>query len=334
MRIIITYMLLSLFTRQALCQHFDTVHLQNSTVTIGAYDDYTVIKQGDSLFMHNEIKGAVEKYTMVIELSPTNEEAVSKRAFAYLQLDNYEKSLVDYNTAIKINEANYVSFSNRALVKWYLKDYYGAIGDCNIAIQLNSKYAFAYFHKGISYFELSEYKKAIDCYDQAILLDDKFSRAFCNRGNAKFELNDSSGACDDWYVANLMGNKMADSMREKYCILLSSHPLIFGQSSKDITYSTLENKIIDTIIKLKEVRERAKYIENQTKDKRRLQYSIWKRPTKTTPYYWVKVLEDNGSTLYTHFNFYVYPNTMNIKYLDTVSDEVLDLKTWRKRGSN
>jgi hypothetical protein len=90
-----------------------------------------------------------------------------------------------------------------------------------------------------------------------------------------------------------------------------------------------EDQIIDTIFKLKEVKERAKYVESQTQGKRHLQYSIWEKPTETTPYYWVKVMEDNGVSTYTHFNFFVYPKTMAIKYFDTINDETIDLKTWR-----
>ncbi len=125
-------------------------------------------------------------------------------------------------------------------------------------------------------------------------------------------------------------------MRISFLILiiqLISAPSIFGQTSKTITYSKQENKIIDTIIKLKEVRDRAKYVLDQSKGKRHLQYGIWGKPANKEPYYWVKVMEDNGDTYYTHFNFYVYPKTMAIKYLDTKNDEVLDLKTWRERGS-
>jgi hypothetical protein len=96
----------------------------------------------------------------------------------------------------------------------------------------------------------------------------------------------------------------------------------------------LEDRIIDTIIKLEEVKERGEYVKAQTNGRRHLQYSIWKNPSKTKPYYWVKVMEDNGVALVTHFNFYVYPKSMTIKYFDTVTNEVLDLKTWRKRKTN
>ena len=98
--------------------------------------------------------------------------------------------------------------------------------------------------------------------------------------------------------------------------------------------ANLENKIVDTIANLKEVKERANYVEDQTNGKRHMHIAIWGRPTRATPYYLVKVMEDNGDAYVTHFNFFVYPKTMTIKYLDTMTDEVLDLGAWRKRKNN
>ena len=95
--------------------------------------------------------------------------------------------------------------------------------------------------------------------------------------------------------------------------------------------STLEQKIVDTILKLPEVKERAKYIEQQTKGNRHL--SIWIEDTPHLPnqnYYWIKAGEDNGTNLVTHFNFYVYSGSMNIVYYDTVSDSTFTLDSWRK----
>ena len=103
-----------------------------------------------------------------------------------------------------------------------------------------------------------------------------------------------------------------------------------GNTKSSIVLSKLGNKIIDTIISLKEVKAQALYVLKQTKGTRHLQYSIWQKPTKKKPYYWVKVMEDNGSTYYTHFNFYVYPGSLRIKYLDTMNDRAIDLETWRK----
>lgn len=107
--------------------------------------------------------------------------------------------------------------------------------------------------------------------------------------------------------------------------------LLNAQSSKEKPFSKVERRILDTITKLKEVRERIKYVDEKTKGKRHLAFVIWEKPTQQNPYYWVKVTEDNGMTYYTHFNFFVYPQPIIIKFLDTANDNVTDLKTWRKR---
>jgi hypothetical protein len=95
--------------------------------------------------------------------------------------------------------------------------------------------------------------------------------------------------------------------------------------------NSLEEKIIDTIFKLSEVKERAKYIEQQTKGKRRLHIWIEDTPQSSgQKYYWVKAGEDNGTALVTHFNFYVYPDSMRIMYYDITKDKEFTLSQWRK----
>src|ERR1700684_1649130 len=95
-------------------------------------------------------------------------------------------------------------------------------------------------------------------------------------------------------------------------ILISFFASVYSYSQKPATLplSKIENKILDTIAKLKRVKERIAYVEKETKGKRHLKFIIWDKPTKYHPYYWVKVMEDNGLSYYTHFNFYVYPKTM------------------------
>jgi len=103
---------------------------------------------------------------------------------------------------------------------------------------------------------------------------------------------------------------------------------------KEPAFNKIENKIIDTIANLAEVKERAGYVEKQSRGKRHLVYTIYQKPVKAIPYYWIKVWEDNGSAYVTHFNFYVYPKTFLIKYLDTANDKVIDLETWREKRND
>ena len=93
----------------------------------------------------------------------------------------------------------------------------------------------------------------------------------------------------------------------------------------------LEIKILDTISHLREVKQRNAYVIKHSKHQRQLKYIIWSKPSNSEPFYWVKVVEDNGIADYTHFNFFVYPYTLTIKYFDTNDDKEIDLKTWRRK---
>lgn len=91
-----------------------------------------------------------------------------------------------------------------------------------------------------------------------------------------------------------------------------------------------EDMVIDKVFDIPEVKERAEYIKKETNDQRNLKIWIAARPNNNDDYYWVKAGEDNGMSLVTHFDFYVYPKTMSVKFYDVVEDKVLSLSEWRK----
>ncbi|HVX28008.1 MAG TPA: hypothetical protein VHB70_16785 [Parafilimonas sp.] len=91
----------------------------------------------------------------------------------------------------------------------------------------------------------------------------------------------------------------------------------------------IERKIFDTISKLPEYKARALYIEKKTSGKRHLAIVIYKRPSNKIRYYWIKAVEDNGTSFYTHFNFYIYTDPFSIKYYDVINDVAITLEEWR-----
>ena len=92
-----------------------------------------------------------------------------------------------------------------------------------------------------------------------------------------------------------------------------------------------ETQIIDAVAQLPEVKLKKAEIERITKGKRHLKIIIYATPQEAQKdYYWVKVVEDNGTSLVTHFNFYVYPQNLKIRYYDIANDKIMNLKTWRK----
>lgn len=97
----------------------------------------------------------------------------------------------------------------------------------------------------------------------------------------------------------------------------------------NMTEEKLEEKIIDTIFSLKEVKEREEYIERETKGVRHMTIWVAEKPTEKNKCYWIKAGEDNGTNLVTHYNFVVYPDSMRIMYYDVVNDQQITLDEWR-----
>src|SRR5688500_7611063 len=97
-------------------------------------------------------------------------------------------------------------------------------------------------------------------------------------------------------------------------LIISISTAAKSQNQEVQSNSKLEDKVIDTIASLKEVKDRAAYVKKETQGKRNLSFMIAGEPSKETPYYWVKVMEDNGGAYHTHFNFYVHSKTMWILY--------------------
>jgi hypothetical protein len=105
----------------------------------------------------------------------------------------------------------------------------------------------------------------------------------------------------------------------------------FSQSKNHSTHKkTIEERILDTVMNIPEVKEEAKYVETESHGKRHLSLFINLKPSKTFRYYWIKVWEDNGYSFVTHFHFYVDPKTLSIKFLDTSTNNAIDLNVWQK----
>ncbi len=96
--------------------------------------------------------------------------------------------------------------------------------------------------------------------------------------------------------------------------------------------SSIEDQMMDKILSLPEVKERADYVVKETKGERHLEIWIAARPKETGSYYLIKVGEDNGMSLVTHFDFHVNPKTLEIKYYDVLTDSELSLSEWRKQN--
>lgn len=117
-------------------------------------------------------------------------------------------------------------------------------------------------------------------------------------------------------------------------LLTLSLILLFQNGFGQITYikeSKGGSKATDLIAGLPEVINADNYVKRVTKGKRHLFNYLASEPTKDMPYYWVKVVEDNGVARHAHFHFYVQPKTYKIFYLDILTDKMIPEKQCRKK---
>jgi len=83
---------------------------------------------------------------------------------------------------------------------------------------------------------------------------------------------------------------------------------LFAQNKPD--RNLVEDKISAHISHLPEVVAMARRVDSLSKGTRHLASLIYERPSANSKYYKVKVVEDNGVSLVTYFNFFVSEDTL------------------------
>lgn len=91
-----------------------------------------------------------------------------------------------------------------------------------------------------------------------------------------------------------------------------------------------EDRIVNLIMDLDEVKRKDSIVVKLSKGKRRLSTYVEAIPTATDPYYWVKVAEDNGGSYVTYYSFAVHPKTYQVSYYDVTQDSLITIDQWRK----
>ncbi|KAL9656685.1 hypothetical protein ABK040_002955 [Willaertia magna] len=118
-------------------------------------------QQGNELYVDEDYKGALEKYSQAIELE-RKVEYFEKRSACNYQLENYKLS----------------------------------INDADEAITLNPKSFNAYLRKGMGHFELEQYQDAKQAFEKALQLkpEDSKIKTWLRKTNAELENNKSSSS--------------------------------------------------------------------------------------------------------------------------------------------
>ena len=148
---------------------------------------------------------AIEIYSKVLKIAPTNFEALYSRARLYNFLGDYDKALEDLNLANKIYPNSFnVSFS-KAEANYYIGNYQLAVDDSEYGIRLLEEflertkseisleqyldryraYVNSYIIRGHAYVAIGEYDKALRDYGYAINTINRFMVVLKRKGRTR-----------------------------------------------------------------------------------------------------------------------------------------------------
>jgi hypothetical protein len=104
------------------------------------------------------------------------------------------------------------------------------------------------------------------------------------------------------------------------------------------TNIVIENKILEKLLNLPEVKAAGRFIDSLSHRHHGISMRIVQRPARSKKYYIIDAGYSNGERFENYYNFYVWPDKMIIKIVDSYTSQLLTLAEWRKKhlayGSN
>jgi len=192
---------------------------------------------------------AIGDFTKALEVS-SNPDIYAARGFAYMQKQDFQRSVSDYNTAIGKNPEKIEFYGQLALslygirhlkeaiadadkyldqnpsspelvemelrAKYEMKDYAGALVSAQQFIKLQNK-PISYYYAGLMAFNMAKYEDATKYFSTAISLDANYRDAYYSRALCYFGVNDNAHGCLDIMKAKSLGFQNIDPKIESYC---------------------------------------------------------------------------------------------------------------------
>ena len=152
---------------------FARLHAHDKAYIEPDAEDY--LQRGIAVHQDNNLDRAIEYYTEVIRLDPT---------------DTFIISIACYSRGLAYAEKGEVD---------------PAIANYNESIQLNPDFADAYHYRGIAYKDKGEFERAVEDYNQAIQLQPNSVLFYNNRSVALLHLQEWEKAKSDLTIAQNMG---------------------------------------------------------------------------------------------------------------------------------
>ncbi|UKN03803.1 hypothetical protein K6119_09900 [Paracrocinitomix mangrovi] len=135
-----------------------------------------LLMQSQNLSKSNQYIESIETCSEILSIQSANETALTRRAYAYIQLDSIKLSVLDYNHILLFNPNNKNALLNRGNLAYEFKHYEYAIQDFTSIIQKVNVFPdsfyldVAHYMRGNCYKEIHEWNNAIIDFETAISL--------------------------------------------------------------------------------------------------------------------------------------------------------------------
>jgi hypothetical protein len=93
----------------------------------------------------------------------------------------------------------------------------------------------------------------------------------------------------------------------------------------------IENKILDLLFSLPEVKMSDRFVDSLTNHRHGISMRIVHRPNRLEKYYTIDAGYNSSERFENYYNFYVWPDKMIIKIVDSYTGRLLTLAEWRKK---
>ena len=142
----------------------------------------------------------------------------SARAYFRMKHKNLKGALEDYNKVLEITKDDEEAWLYRGLVKETMKENDGAFADYTQAITLKIDYPKAWLVRANLLVKLNRTKDAVEDYTAAITWNGEYAQAYYNRALALEKLGNSKEACADLLLAEKLGMKIENTIKKKICL--------------------------------------------------------------------------------------------------------------------